>query len=138
MRIDSNSRLTSVTGRPSALRSSGGPAFVPAGAEAPARATSNVAIGATASLGALLALQAVEDPMQGRRKAVRRGASMLEQMEAIKADLLVGQVSADRLDQLVGMIGEARSRSEPALDAVLDDIELRVRVELAKFGRFPD
>jgi hypothetical protein len=62
---------------------------------------------------------------------------MLEQMEAIKADLLVGQVSADRLDQLVGMIGEARSRSEPALDAVLDDIELRVRVELAKFGRFP-
>ena len=90
-----------------------------------------------ASMDALLALQAVADPTQGRRKAVKRGRYMLDEMESIKADLLVGQVSADRLDQLVGMIGEQRSRSEPDLDALLDDIELRVRVELAKFGRFP-
>ena len=31
----------------------------------------------------------------------------------------------------------ARERKLPGLDAVLDDIELRARVELAKFGRYP-
>jgi hypothetical protein len=35
------------------------------------------------------------------------------------------------------MLDEVRERSLPGLDAVLDDIELRVKVELAKFGRFP-
>ena len=72
-----------------------------------------------------------------RRKAVRRGASLLDTLDQIKADLLVGRVSADRLDQLVGMLADMREKSLPGLDAVLDDIELRVRVELAKFGRFP-
>ena len=35
------------------------------------------------------------------------------------------------------LIGQARERDLPGLDAVLDDIELRARVELAKFGRYP-
>ncbi|MDF2799168.1 MAG: flagellar assembly regulator FliX [Devosia sp.] len=137
MRIDSNSRAAGIAGRGSAQRPGGGPAFVPTGAEAMRQAGQAANVAPVASLSALLALQAVEDPLQGRRKAVRRGASMLDQMDAIKADLLVGQVSVSRLDQLIGLIAEERGRSEPGLDEVLDDIELRVRVELAKFGRFP-
>jgi hypothetical protein len=35
------------------------------------------------------------------------------------------------------LIGQARERNLPGLDGVLDDIELRARVELAKFGRYP-
>jgi hypothetical protein len=35
------------------------------------------------------------------------------------------------------LIGQARERNLPELDPILDDIELRARVELAKFGRFP-
>ena len=137
MRIDSSIRAAGIAGRGAAQHLAGGPAFVPSGAQAMRQAGQTAGVSPMPSLGALLALQAVEDPLQGRRKAVRRGASMLDQMEAIKADLLVGQVSADRLDQLMGMIAEERSRTEPGLDGVLDDIELRVRVELAKFGRFP-
>lgn len=75
--------------------------------------------------------------MQGKKKAVRRGQSLLDTLDEIKADLLVGRVSFERLDQLSTMLSEVRERSLPGLDAVLDDIELRVRVELAKFGRFP-
>ena len=33
------------------------------------------------------------------------------------------------------LLSQARERKLPGLDAVLDDIELRARVELAKFGR---
>lgn len=86
---------------------------------------------------AILALQAVDGPLEGRRKIVRRATSLLDTLDEIKADLLVGRVSVDRLDGLVTMLAELRDRSAPELDAVLDDIDLRVRVELAKFGRFP-
>ena len=137
MRIDSNSRLNGLAARGSVQRASGGQAFAIGRSEAPARASQPTLISSVTSISALLAIQAVEDPTQGRRKAVRRGTSMLDQMDAIKADLLVGQVNVERLNGLVRMIGEARNRSETELDAVLDDIELRVRVELAKFGRFP-
>lgn len=91
----------------------------------------------TGGIDAILALQAVDGPLSGRKKAARRGASLLDLLDDIKADLLVGRISADRLDRMVAMLSEARERSLPGLDAVLDDIDLRVRVELAKFGRFP-
>lgn len=58
-------------------------------------------------------------------------------LEEIKADLLIGSVNPKRLDALVVQLGGLRERGDAGLDALIDDIELRVRVELAKFGRFP-
>ena len=72
-----------------------------------------------------------------RKKALRRGNALLDVLETIKADLLIGQVSEGRLNQVMVLIGQARERNLPGLDDVLDDIELRARVELAKFGRYP-
>jgi hypothetical protein len=86
---------------------------------------------------AILALQAVGGPLEGKKKALRRGRSLLDALEDIKADLLIGQVTAERLDNLATMLSEIRERSDPALDGVLDEIDLRVQVELAKFGRYP-
>jgi hypothetical protein len=88
------------------------------------------------SLDALLALQAVDDPLQKRKKAVRRGQALLDTLNEVKADLLVGRVGEGKLNQLLSLIGQAREQTQPGLDAVLDDIELRARVELAKFERF--
>ena len=92
---------------------------------------------ATAGMDSILALQAVEEPLSGKKKAMRRGASLLDRLDEIKADLLVGRVDPDRLDGMVNMLAELRDRTMPGLDSLLDDIDLRVRVELAKFGRFP-
>ena len=111
--------------------------FTPAGAEGPSRAQSTAPVAGTTGIDAILALQAVGGPLEGKKKALRRGRSLLEALDGIKADLLIGQVSAERLDALSGMLAEIRERSDPALDSILDDIDLRVRVELAKFGRYP-
>ena len=92
---------------------------------------------AMAGLDAILALQAVDGPLEGRKRAVRRGHTLLDLLDGIKADLLVGEVSGERLDQLAGTLSDVRERSSGALDVVLDEIELRVQVELAKQGRFP-
>lgn len=137
MRIDTTNRTSGVGRGSAAGRSGSGVDFIPAGGTAPARVAGNVPIQAAAGLDAILALQAVDGPLTGRKKAVRRGATLLDMLDDMKTDLLVGRISADKLDGMVTMLSEARERSLPGLDALLDDIELRVRVELAKFGRFP-
>lgn len=112
--------------------------FVPAGGHAPARVAGNAPMHAATGIDAILALQAVDEPLTGRRKAARRGASLLDILDEVRADLLIGRISADSLDRMTLVLAEARERSLPGLDALLDDIELRVRVELAKYGRFPN
>ena len=137
MRIDTTNR-TSGTGRSSAAsRSGSGVDFVPSGAGAPARAAGNLPVQAMAGIDSILALQAVGEPLTAKKKALRRGRSLLDLLDDIKTDLLIGRISSERLDQMAAVLMELREDSLPGLDALLDDIELRVRVELAKFGRFP-
>lgn len=88
-------------------------------------------------LDALLALQSVDDPLLARRKTLRRGLALVDLLDAIRGDLLLGRIAEGRLNQLVVLIGQVRDPTDPQLDALIDDIELRARVELAKFGRFP-
>jgi len=139
VRIDAGFRTGSVNARAVAGRSGGDAVFRPAGMGSASRAAGAAPIMAMGGLDAILALQGVEDSLNApRRKAVKRGQGLLDGLEAVRADLLVGRVSVERLDDLMVLVGQARARSLPQLDALLDDIELRVRVELAKFGRFPD
>jgi hypothetical protein len=137
LRIDTTNR-TSATGRSTAAgRSGAGADFVPAGGAAPARVAGNMPVHAMAGLDSILALQAVDEPLTAKRRAVRRGVSLLDMLDDIRTDLLVGRVSSESLDGMMTLLSELRERTMPGLDALLDDIELRVRVELAKFGRFP-
>lgn len=137
VRIETANRTTGVMGRSSVGKFSPGQAFTMADVSAPARVARANPVAPVAPLDAILALQGVGDAMAGRKRAVKRGTALLDLLEDVKADLLVGGISAEKLDALVGQLGALRERTEPGLDAVLDDIELRVRVELAKMGRFP-
>lgn len=136
MRVENTARSSSISSRSGVSRSGQGGFFVD-DAASPQRPAATAPLAATSGIDALLALQAVEDPLLARKKALRRGNALLDTLEAIKADLLLGRVSEGRLNQLMALIGQARERNLPGLDGVLDDIELRARVELAKFGRYP-
>jgi succinate dehydrogenase/fumarate reductase flavoprotein subunit len=137
VRIEGNLRIGNSSGRGASRNGSSGTAFhVDEGSAAP-RAAATAAMAPSTGIDALLALQAVEDPLLKRRKLVRRGSALLDTLQEIAADLLVGRASEGRLNQLLALIGQARERGEPELDALLDDIELRARVELAKRGLFP-
>ena len=118
-------------------RSGNAPAFVPVGDNAVSRASGPTAIAPTAGIGAILALQSVGDFSESRRRAVRHGTALLDILEEMKSDLLIGSPSPARLDAMVEQLNSMRERVDPRIDAVIDDIELRVRVELAKQGRFP-
>lgn len=136
MRVDNNLKAANVKARGGARTASSVPFQISEGQQA-TRPGAAAAASSTTPIDALLALQAVDDPTARRKRQARRGRSLLDTLDAIRTDLLVGQVSEGHLNQLMMLIGQAREHTEPGLDAVLDDIELRARVELAKRGIFP-
>ncbi|GBE44685.1 flagellar assembly protein FliX [bacterium BMS3Bbin10] len=88
---------------------------------------------AVAGLGSIVALQAVEEPSERRRRAVETGDKILDLLEKLKIGLLSGGVSASDLDTLKRTIGRQLDlESDPELNDVLKQIDLRARVELAK------
>lgn len=138
MRIDGTPRPVKVNARRSAQSTNSGSVFFDLGEEvSTARASSASAPSAATGIDALLALQSVEDPLFAKRKKVKRGLSILEALEDMKVDLLAGKMSEGRLHRLVGLIQQAKEKVDPELDSLLEDIELRALVELAKFGFYP-
>jgi hypothetical protein len=88
------------------------------------------------TLSALLALQGVDDPLQRRRRMVGRAGRILDLLDELKLALIDGEASPAVLDQLMVAVREERAVTEDSrLDAVLDQIETRAAVELAKVGR---
>jgi hypothetical protein len=97
---------------------------------APAAAASSVA-----SIDALFALQEVPDATQERKRQLKRGDKMLERLEDLRRGLLLGTISQDKLTELAHLAREgSRSVDDPRLREVLEEIELRAEVELAKLS----
>ena len=90
------------------------------------------------NIDALLALQGVEeDPVERRKRSVRRGKGALDVLDDLKIGLLSGNFDASTVSRLRDAAANLKSSSgDPGLDAVLSEIELRVEVELAKAGQF--
>lgn len=90
-----------------------------------------------APVDALLALQEVPDAAQGRRQAIARAENMLDILDDVRVALLEGRLPKARLMQLLRLVEQKRdsrtSFQDPRLQQVLDEIELRARVELAKY-----
>ena len=103
---------------------------------APARPAGGIT--GVASVDALLALQAVGDPTERRRRAVGRASRILDVLDEVKIALLEGALNPGALDRLVSAVRDEREGTEDArLESILDEIEIRAAVELAKHGRSP-
>jgi hypothetical protein len=85
------------------------------------------------SLDALLALQEVDGPLERRRKAVKRAGKILDVLDDVKLALLEGGMPPSALNRLVSAIREERGGADdPGLESLLNEIETRAAVELAK------
>ena len=86
-------------------------------------------------LSTILALQGAPDSTErrARQRAVQRADAMLDELEQIRLGLLLGAIPRARLEQLAQMVRARREQlDDPKLIAILDEIELRAAVELAK------
>ena len=87
-----------------------------------------------ASVSALLAVQGAGDPTDGRSRARSRGNALLDRLDEIRLGLLADGIPRGTLKALAAELRQCRRDCvDPALNGVLDAIELRAMVELAKY-----
>jgi hypothetical protein len=85
------------------------------------------------AVNALLSLQEVDDSLSGRARARQRAADILDELDALRDGLLAGELSREAIVRLAHLVRSHRPEvSDPRLKDVLDEIELRAEVELAK------
>ena len=102
------------------------------GGEAAATGEISAAQGVT-SIDSLLALQEVDEVGERRTKAKKRANGLLDELDNIRHGLLMGEISPAQLHLLRNRIAAERPGvDDPKLAALLDEIELRAAVELAK------
>jgi hypothetical protein len=134
------SRPASTVRKSAAGSSSAGGAFAKALSDAqPAHSPQMpVSVGYT-DLSTVLALQEAPDATtrsRARRRAKERGGLMLDQLDEIRLGLLMGTIPVAKLEQLGQMVRAKREQiDDPKLLEILDEIELRAAVELAKLSR---
>jgi len=103
--------------------------------QAPAGMTDTASIG---GVDALLAMQEVSDvsDREARKKAVSYGEDLLDRLHVIQDALLAGAIPKEQLMSMAKKMRTDRMNiSNPELSALLDEIELRVEVEIAKHTR---
>ncbi len=84
---------------------------------------------------ALLALQEVPDPRQGKSRAQRHANDLLDRLDEIRLGLLTGSIPVHRLQALSARLNsDMQATPDPRLAEVMAEIELRCAVELAKLG----
>lgn len=88
---------------------------------------------------ALLALQEVDDSGERRQRSRKRGDDLLDRLDEIRHGLLIGGVPRAALQNLSELVRARRQEiADPQLQEVLDEIELRAAVELAKYEQAED
>ena len=122
------------TGGNRPTRSAGGFSMPQTSSAASASATTAAApSSAVADLSALMALQGVETATERRRRAIRRGGTLLDRLEELKLAMLSGEAGENALERLGRTLREERPEDEDAnLTGLLQQIDLRAAVELAK------
>ena len=90
-------------------------------------------VGATAALSNLLAMQEITEEEVRRKKLMQQGRNMLDSLENLRHQLLMGQVPMHTLRDIARNIAvQKQFVSDPKLMELMADIELRAAVELAK------
>jgi hypothetical protein len=129
----------SATGASRAKPAGGSSGFSLPSVNAASGAVSTASVGGLTGVGsvdALLALQAagpVGGPLERRKRAVRRADNILDILSEVRIALIDGEVSSGALERLSRAIREQREATDdPRLEGVLNEIETRAAVELAK------
>lgn len=88
-----------------------------------------------ARLDGLLAVQSAEDPTeQGKRSRMHaRAGHILDELDGIRMALLTGELTLGHVIDVADVVASHREKIvDPQMTAILDEIDLRAQVEIAK------
>ncbi len=128
-------RSTTPVKRPAKSGSSGGTSFAKHLDEGSETGASSGVTSANAITG-ILGAQEVDDALAHASKGKLRAEDILDRLDELKLDLLAGGLSREKLMQLTRLVNARRGQvQDPRLASILDEIDLRAQVELAKYSQ---
>lgn len=133
MRVD-GARATGATRSTRAARAKSSDfSLEPASVEAETQAAPISGATGVGSVDAILALQGVGADDTPRRQAASRAFDMLDALDDMRLSLLEGRADPAALQRLAASTARARTQTDEAgLEDVLDAVDVRAAVELAK------
>jgi hypothetical protein len=92
-------------------------------------------VSGTGSISGVLGVQEVDDALAHASKGKMRAQDILDRLEDLRMELLTGAISREKLVQLSRVVTARRAQiTDPRLAEILDEIDLRAQVELAKYA----
>ncbi len=89
---------------------------------------------AASGIAGILSIQEVGDATTSRRRAVTHAETLLDRLDELRHGLLMGTLNRDQLVELSRLVVVRREQVDnPGLVELLDEIDLRAQVELAKY-----
>jgi len=134
----SKTQQTSKTGKTGKTEKTGDGSFedyVAAGTQKSGKAGASQSI---AKVDSLLAVQGAEDPTEraSRGRMVRRADDLLGELDKIRVALLTGNLTVGHVIDIADVVASHREKvTDPQLTSVLDEIDLRAQIEIAKMRK---
>jgi hypothetical protein len=130
-------RPTQSVKRPAKTGAAGGTAFAKHLDESSEAGATHGIAGAGAVSG-ILGVQEVDDALAHASKGKLRAQDILDRLDDLRMELLTGAISRDKLLQLAHVVSARRGEvTDPRLMEVLDEIDMRAQIELAKYANNP-
>ncbi|MFA5592494.1 MAG: flagellar assembly protein FliX [Micavibrio sp.] len=138
MKIEGPSKTQGASGTKKSGKVSGGGSFEDFIAHAPKQAAGAAPAQSIARVDALLSVQAAEAPGEqaARRRMVERGEDILKELDGLRHAILTGSLTIGQVIDIADVVASHRERvTDPRLTAILDEIDLRAQIEMAKMQR---
>lgn len=137
MKIDSLSSTQSSSAKRRTAKARGGDGAFSSLLDESGKTRSVSAGGPAGAVDALLSLQEVESEVSDQRqRSCAHAEDILDRLEELRLGLLIGRLSQPLLERIGQLLSARPAESgDPELEAILQDIELRAAVELAKLQR---
>ncbi|MBI1327375.1 MAG: flagellar assembly protein FliX [Alphaproteobacteria bacterium] len=88
-----------------------------------------------ANIDLLLSAQSVEDPTEkaARQRMKLRAGLLLNELEKVRHGMLTGELTVGNMIDVADVVTSHREKiADPQLTAILDEIDLRAQIEIAK------
>ncbi len=139
MKIEGPKRTDAAsTSKKSGKTSAAGGSFGDFIAQAPKQAAATHSTQSIAQLDSLLALQGAESPTEraSRGRMRKRAISVLEELDKMRLAMLNGNLTVGHMIDIADVVASHREKiMDPKLTAIMDEIDLRAQVELAKMQK---
>jgi len=135
MKIEGPSKTGGASGTKKAGKVGSDGSFEDFIASAPKGTASAAPTQSIARVDALLSVQAAESPTEraARRKMVVRADDILKELDRLRHAILTGGLTLGQVIDIADVVASHREKiNDPRLTSILDEIDLRAQIELAK------